>query len=148
MGEGTHEADMRDRTDQPGGDHQRQDRGLGCLPAWDDERRQDDRADRRGVELRGGRIVRAGQPARQEEIGGVQNGCRDGEEDRRIGAVRTRSHDEKNAQKPEKNGAGAVDADALAQVDRTGEAKQWFEKVAKTDSDNLTDAGERLKELN
>ena len=39
-------------------------------------------------------------------------------------------------------------ADALAQVDRTGEAKQWFEKVAKTDSDNLTDAGERLKELN
>lgn len=39
-------------------------------------------------------------------------------------------------------------ADALAQVDRTGEAKQWFEKVAKTDSDNLTDAAERLKELN
>ena len=38
-------------------------------------------------------------------------------------------------------------ADALAQVGRTDEAKQWFEHVAKVDSDKLTDAADRLKEF-
>ena len=38
-------------------------------------------------------------------------------------------------------------ADALAQVGRTDEAKQWFEHVAKVDSDKLTDAVDRLKEF-
>ena len=38
-------------------------------------------------------------------------------------------------------------ADALAQVSRTDEAKQWFEHVAKVDSDKLTDAADRLKEF-
>lgn len=37
--------------------------------------------------------------------------------------------------------------DALEQVGRTGEARAWFEHVAKVDSDQLTDAAERLKEL-
>lgn len=38
-------------------------------------------------------------------------------------------------------------ADALTQVGRTDEAKQWFEHVAKVDSDKLTDAADRLKEF-
>lgn len=37
--------------------------------------------------------------------------------------------------------------DALEQVGRTDEARAWFEHVAKVDSDQLTDAAERLKEL-
>lgn len=38
-------------------------------------------------------------------------------------------------------------ADALAQVGRTDEARTWFEHVAKVDTDKLTDAADRLKEL-
>ncbi|WP_273413045.1 hypothetical protein [Corynebacterium appendicis] len=38
-------------------------------------------------------------------------------------------------------------ADALAQVGRTDEALTWFEHVAKVDTDKLTDAADRLKEL-
>lgn len=38
--------------------------------------------------------------------------------------------------------------DALAQVGRTDEARAWFEHVAKVDSDESTDAKDRLNELN
>lgn len=38
--------------------------------------------------------------------------------------------------------------DALAQVGRPDEARQWFEHVSKVDTDELTDAAERLNELN
>lgn len=38
--------------------------------------------------------------------------------------------------------------DALAQVGRTEEARAWFEHVAKVDSDESTDAKDRLNELN
>lgn len=38
-------------------------------------------------------------------------------------------------------------ADAFAQVGRTDEARTWFEHVVKADSDKMTDADQRLKEL-
>lgn len=38
-------------------------------------------------------------------------------------------------------------ADALLQVGRTEEAREWFEHVAKVDNEELTDVKERLKEL-
>lgn len=38
--------------------------------------------------------------------------------------------------------------DALTQVGRTDEARAWFEHVAKVDSDESTDAKDRLNELN
>lgn len=39
-------------------------------------------------------------------------------------------------------------ADALAQANRTGEAREWFDNVARADSDEITDAKQRVAELN